>query len=100
MAQTVTITPASPVATVDASRIDLAGFDPNRTDHSEYRYYISLRDGSEVEYGRSYVFNVSATGDHQFFTYVFPTSAVTKVTVRDAADDSLVKSQALTVQAP
>ena len=100
MAETVTITPSSPVATKDAARIDLSEFDSNRTDHSEFRYVLSFRDSGDAEYGRSYVFNVSADGDHQFFTYVFPTSAITKVDVLDAADDSLVKSQAVTVQAP
>ena len=99
MAKTVTIVPSSPIATKEFTRIDLAGYDANRADHSEFRYYVAFEDAS-TEYGRSYVFNVSADGNHQFFNYVFPTSAITKVVVHDVADNSVVKSQTLTVQAP
>jgi hypothetical protein len=97
---TVTCTPTSPVATVSVCRLDVAEADANRSDHSEFRYYLSFETSGSVELGRSYVFNVSADGTHSFNSYVMPSDTVTKAVLHDAADDSVVVSQNITVTAP
>lgn len=97
MAVTVTTTPASPKATKDFCRIDVAGASTNRTDHTEFRYYLTFENAGSVVLGKSYVFNVSSAGLHTFNNYIMPSTAVTKVVLHDKADGSVVKSQAITV---
>lgn len=97
MAVTITCTPASPVAKKDFCRLDVAGASTNRADHSEYRYYLTFENASSEILGKSYVFNVSSAGLHSFNNYIMPTTLVTKVVLHDKADNSVVKSQAITV---
>jgi hypothetical protein len=89
MPAAVAVTPASPTAKVDACRIDITGASTNRVDHTEFRYYIAMVK-SAVEYGRSYVFNVSYDGKHQLFTYIFPSAGTWDVLLCDAANDSQI----------
>lgn len=89
MPASVTVVPAAPTATVDACRIDIAGASTNRADHTEFRYYISMVK-SAVEYGRSYVFNVSYDGKHQLFTYIFPSAGTWDVLLCDAVSDAQI----------
>jgi len=95
---TVTVTPASPRATIDACVVAVAGAAQNDTGapdagaypvQAEKRYYLTFEEGS-VEKGRSYVFGVDEDGDHEFVSYIFPDAGTWVVHLRDVADDSSV----------
>jgi hypothetical protein len=94
-----------PTAAVDAVRIDVSGVSTNTgasdTDEypvqSELRCYIAFLDEDDVEFGRSYVFAVGQDGAHEFNNFIFPTAGEWTMSLRSAADDSVLKDQAITV---
>lgn len=115
---TVTVTPASPVATVDFVRVDVVDADQTTsTGYSgtevatmpgtpvqypaspEVRYYLTFDLNNTTEKGRSYVFSTSATGvdvngnpvagAHSFYNYVFPEAGSYRVNLRLESDDSV-----------
>ena len=103
MAASITVTPASPAATKDACRVDVAdnelntgASDPdNYPVQDELRCYLAFIKGG-VEYGRSYVFSGVT---HSFPNYVFPSAGSWTVKLFDASDDSELASHAVTVTA-
>ena len=62
----------------------------------EMRYYLTFEKGGAV-LGKSYVFNVSADGDHTFNNYIFETAGSWTVRLNDASDDSSVETLSVTV---
>ena len=105
MAIELTPSVASPTAAVDAVRIDVTGVSTNTgaSDTDEYpvqaelRCYIAFVDENSDEFGRSYVFAVGQDGTHEFNNFIFPTAGAWTMELRSAADDSVLKSQAITV---
>lgn len=112
----ITPVPTSPRATVDFTRVTVAGADQNTlTGYSgtevstmpgtpvqypaspEVRCYLTFELDS-VERGRSYVFAVSDLGDHEFNNYLFPEAGSWTIHLRNAADDTSLANQAVTVQ--
>lgn len=94
-------TPTSPHARVDACRVDVTGADDNRAPSGtggEYRYYLAFLLGG-VEHNRSYEFNVSSDGKHQFNSFIFEDDGAWTVNLNDASNDSQVATLAVTVQA-
>jgi hypothetical protein len=96
MAVAIASVPATPTAVVSACRIEVTGASANTAAGAELRYYIAILEGS-VEKGRSYVFNVSSAGKHDFFTYVFPDAGTYTLELRDAADNSVEATESVTV---
>lgn len=107
MAIELTPSVASPVATVDAVRVDITGVSTNTgaSDTDEYpvqaelRCYLAFLEGGD-EHGRSYVFSVGQDGTHEFNNYIFPHDGSWTMRLCSAADDSTLKDQAITVTAP
>lgn len=101
MAASITCTPTSPYADKSVCRVDVAGASTNRADHSEFRYYLSFESGTKglsYQLGKSYVFNVSSSGAHQFFDYIFPSAGTWYVELRDVVGDGEVATLTVTVQ--
>lgn len=107
MSVAIACVPASPVAASSACKITVTGADQNTNtgylgDGTQYpaspemRYYLAFEKAS-VEYGRSYVFGVSDDGTHEFNNYVFPSDGSWTIALYNAADDSSVQTQAVTV---
>jgi len=97
----ITCTPTSPHARVDACRVDVTGADDNRAPDGtggEYRYYLAFLLGG-TEHGRSYVFNVSASGGHAFNSFIFEDDGSWTVNLCDAVGDGTIATLAVTVQA-
>ena len=105
MAIELTPSVASPRAKIDAVRVDITGVETNTgaSDTDEYpvqeelRCYLGFEVGGE-EFGRSYVFSVGQDGTHEFNNFIFPEAGSWSMVLRSAADDSSLKSQAITVQ--
>lgn len=104
---TLTCTPTSPVAIVDASKILVeeadqntdTGYDADNYPASpEMRYYLTFELGGDI-LGKSYVFGTNDDGTHEFNNYVFPEDGSWTVRLNDASDDSSVATQAVTVTA-
>lgn len=105
MSITLTLDPTEPTAVESAVRVDVAGASANDlTDYStdqyptaaELRCYLAFLLDSE-ELGRSYVFAVAQDGTHSFPNYIFPSAGSWSVELRDASDDSVLATQAVTV---
>lgn len=100
MPASITVVPASPRAVVDACRVEVNSAEDNRAPNNtggEFRYYLSfILDGAER--GRSYEFNVSADGDHDFNSFIFDTAGSWTVNLCDVADDSVDATASVTVQ--
>lgn len=94
----IAITPASGsiTAKVTACRVNVTAADVNRADHTEFRYYL-LFDAPSGDNGKSYVFNVSSDGKHEFNSYIFPVDGAWVVRLRDASNDSDVATANVTV---
>ena len=103
---TVTVSPASPRATIDVCTVTVADAPQNTTGvaeetptypptpftpqaEAEIRYYLTFEESS-VEKGRSYVFGVDENGDHVFASYIFPDAGTYVVHLRLESDDSSV----------
>lgn len=103
----VSVSPASPRATVDACVVTVTGANQNDTGapdtqvypvQAEKRYYLTFEEGG-VQKGRSYVFGVDENGGHTFVSYIFPDAGTYVVHLRDTADDSSVANSGnVTVQ--
>ena len=112
---TVTVSPASPRATIDACVVTVADAPQNTTGveetdppyppvpftgqaEAEIRYYLTFEESS-VEKGRSYVFGVNEDGGHDFASYIFPDAGTWVVHLRLESDDSSVANSGnVTVQ--
>jgi hypothetical protein len=97
-----TITPASGsiTAKLTTCKITVAGAADNRAPDDTggaYGYYLLIDSPAGVDDGKSYVFNVSADGGHEFNNYTFPVAGSYTVRLRDVADDSDVATLAVTV---
>jgi hypothetical protein len=101
----ITCTPATPVAKQNFCRIDVAGasehdtvgYDPAKyPSEPERRSYLRFVKGG-VEYGRSYVFSVSADGNHAFFDYMFPSAGNWTVTLCRADTNAVLLTLAVSV---
>jgi hypothetical protein len=105
---TITLTPASGSITAlkTVVRVDVSAADSN--DDSEYstetyptreenRYYLLFDAPAGTDDKRSYVFNVSADGDHQFNSFIFDAAGSWTVRLRNAEDDQDVATSAVTV---
>ena len=105
MAIELTPSVASPRATIDAVRVDITGGSTNTgaSDEDAYpvqdelRCYLAFRLAG-VELGRSYEFSVGQDGTHEFNNYIFPEDGSWTMRLASAADDSVLKDQAITVQ--
>lgn len=103
----ITVTPASGsiMAAKTVVRVNVSGADVNDTStydsddypaNPEMRYYLTF-EKSGADTGRSYVFNVSADGDHVFNNYIFPAAGTWTVRLNDASDDSSVATASVVV---
>jgi len=97
----IAITPASGsiTAKLTTCRVNLTSLDDNRAPDDTggaFKYYL-LFVNPAGDNGKSYVFNVSADGKHEFNSYVFPNSGVWSVALYDASNDSSLDSIAVTV---
>jgi len=105
---TLTCTPTEPIAVISACKVLVEEADQNTdtgydTDNypasPEIRYYLTFELGGD-EIGRSYVFGTNDEGTHEFNNYVFPEDGSWTVRLNDAADDSSVATESVTVTAP
>ena len=115
MAVTITVTPTNPRAIIDTCRIDVAGassndassyddddtgMSPGNTkqypEENENRFYL-LMDNPSGDDDKSYEFNVSEAGAHEFNNFIFPNAGSWTVRLRNASNDSDVQTQAVTV---
>jgi hypothetical protein len=64
---------------------------------AERRYYILVDAPVGTDDGRSHVFAPSADGKHSWDGYIFPEDGAYTLRVRDAADNTDVATQAVTV---
>lgn len=107
MAVAIDVTPASPVSILDACVIAVSGGSANDSAvyeddgtvypaSPELKSYLRFVKGG-VEYGRSYVFTVSADGDHEFPNYVFPSAGAWTVTLCRADTDAVLATESVTV---
>jgi hypothetical protein len=112
---TVTVSPASPRATIDVCTVTVADAPQNTTGvaetapayppvpftaqaEAEIRYYLTFEEDS-VEKARSYVFGVDEGGDHVFPSFIFPDAGTYVVHLRLEADNSSVANSGnVTVQ--
>lgn len=97
--------PAAPVAASSFCRVTVSAADANDAStfnannyptEDEMRYYLTFELASAIQ-GKSYVFNVSADGDHVFNNYVFPEAGSWTIRLNDASDDSSVATASVTV---
>lgn len=105
MAVAIAVDPSEPRATLDICKVSVSGADfardPDLTG-GEFRYYIEAERpaGSEIQDNlKSHEFNVSHDGDHEWLNVIFDEAGSWNLVLRDAADDSQVAAQALTVAA-
>ena len=77
----------------DASSYNTA----NYPTEDENRYYLLFDAPAGTDDKRSYVFNVSADGDHVFNNFIFDAAGNWTVRLRDASDDSDVATASVTV---
>lgn len=106
MSVTITVTPASPVAKVDACKVLVEGLTLNDATtydagHSpsmdEVRYYLTFELGGAVK-GKSHVFACNYGEDYDgFFNYIFPEAGSWTVRVSKVVGDTSVQTQAVTV---
>jgi hypothetical protein len=90
MAAAITITPAAPTSILDSARIDCTGLD----DTTEV--YIDVA-ASGVDDARSQTFVGAADGTGLLFERIFPSPATYTVTVKAAADDSVIATTSVVV---
>lgn len=106
MPVTIAVTPAAPVATVDACKVLVEGLTLNDlTSYTtatyptspEVRYYLTFELGGAI-LGKSQVFACDSAEDFGgFCNYIFPEAGSWTVRVSTAADDQSVATQAVTV---
>jgi hypothetical protein len=86
-------------------RVTVSGADTNdtstyNTSHypasTPYSYFIRFRK-SGVDDKNSYVFNVSADGEHVFNNFIFDAAGTWTVTLRNAATDAQVATASVVV---
>jgi len=99
---TLTITPASGsiTAKLTTCKINVSDAEDNRAPDNTggvYGYYLLIDSPAGVDDGKSYVFNVSADGDHEFNNYTFPAAGSYTVRLRDVSNDSDVATLSVTV---
>lgn len=99
---TLTIVPASGEITAvsTACKITVAGAEDNRAPDNTggtYAYYLLIDSPAGTDDGKSYLFNVSADGGHEYNNYVFPVAGEYTIRLRDNADDSDVATLSVTV---
>ena len=71
--------------------------DDNYPSSPENRYYLLFDAPAGTDDKRSYVFNVSADGDHLFNNFIFDAAGSWTVRLRNASNDSDVTTAAVTV---
>jgi hypothetical protein len=99
----ISVNPSEPRATIDICQISVSGADyardPDKTG-GEFRYYLEAEPPAGADFPKtlkSHEFDVSHDGDHVWDNVIFPEDGEWTVYLRDAADDSDVESQAVTV---
>lgn len=116
MSLALAITPASPVAVTDFAKVNVTGGSAHTTTGASYAV-SSTMPGTPTQYptqpavvcyltfeldgairGKSQTFTVGTDGKHEFDNYVFPEAGSWTVRLNDAADDSSLKTLAVTVQ--
>ena len=103
MAAALTISPPSGeiTAKLEVVRVNVTGAEVNNADGTQHRYRIRLDAPAGFEYladsGYSYVFNVSATGTHEFNGYIFPVAGAWTVRLHDEEADTDAATAAVTV---
>jgi hypothetical protein len=101
MAAALTINPASGSITAKSTvcRVTVAGQEDNRGPHNiggAFAYYLKFSCTGQND-AKSYVFNVSADGDHVFNNYVFPAAGSWTLDLCDNLNGSVVETLAVTV---
>ena len=107
MAASLTFTPASGsiVSVGTVVRVNVIGADTNDAStynathtptEDPYSYFLRFRK-SGVDDKKSYVFNVSADGTHEFNSFIFDSAGSWTVTLRNAATDAQVATASVTV---
>ena len=105
---TITITPASGSITAakTACVVHVDGADQNTAtgyttgaypQSPEMRYYLTFEKPASTILGKSYVFGVDENGDHDFMTYVFPSSGSWTIRLSNNADNSSIATASVTV---
>lgn len=100
--------PSAPTAQRDVCRVEVteaevwdasAEIDPENPTYPaqpEKRYYLTFEKGGDI-LGTSYVFGVSAVGNHEFYDYIFPSDGSWTIRLNDSSDDSSVATESVTV---
>lgn len=96
---TLAVTPAAPVATVDACIVAVSSAahlrDPDNTG-GEFRCYLTAT-GPSGQVLKSHEFAPSPEGDHQWDNLIFDEAGSWALVLHDAEDDSTVESDSVTV---
>ena len=98
----IAITPASGsiTAKLTTCRVNVTGADTNRAPDDTggtYEYYLLFSAPAGTDDGKSYKFNVSSDGKHEFNNYVFPDAGSWTIRLRDASNDSDVATAVVVV---
>jgi len=107
MAAALAFTPASGsiIHVGTTVRVNVTGADTNDAatyntatypTETPYSYFLRFRTAG-VDDKKSYVFNVSADGDHEFNSFVFDAAGTWTVTLRNAATDAEVATASVVV---
>lgn len=107
MSAALAFTPASGsiIAVGTVVRVNVTGADDNDSStfdsanhpaETPYSYFIRFRK-SGVDDKKSYVFNVSADGTHEFNSFIFDSAGTWTVTLRNAATDAQVATASVVV---
>lgn len=97
----IAIVPASGaiIARESACRVNITGADavrgPNGTGGA-FKYYLSFVNPAG-DNGKSYLFDTSSDGKHEFNSYIFPNAGAWSILLCDAHDDSTVATASVTV---
>jgi len=105
---TITLTPASGSITAKKTvvRVNVTGADTNDTTtynalhvptEDPFGYYLLFDAPVGTDDKKSYIFNVGATGKHEFNNFVFDAAGTWTVRFRDASDDSDVATASVVV---
>jgi hypothetical protein len=104
MAAALSIFPESGEITagLDACRVTVTGADVNNDDGTQKRYRIRFTPPAEaatlIGSGYSYLFNVSADGEHIYNSFIFPLAGSWTVRLHDEEEDSDAATLAVTVE--
>ena len=105
---TITLKPASGSITAKKTvvRVNVSGadtndastWDPGNTPTEDvYSYYLLFDAPAGTDDKKSYLFNVSADGDHEFNNFMFDAAGTWTVRLRDASNDSDVTTASVVV---